>query len=536
MKYNNAINPREDTYPVEVMPSRSSRIAKVTARKIEGMVGGCTDPATGQVWIPTGNTAKERTIRYHEALHAEFTPKKAVPRDMLDQALEDGRLHRHCSVSAKSKYFQARRDELAMALREVRQGLRMPVSPISNVVLFRALAILSASPMKDAHARLLDKAFSRRDKDSRARFDKALALLADYSNWDKARGVLTRYFGESPRGKEASTPSVKADKDESKPDKDTTPSKAPASDEDKEEDDTDEDGKDSTSEDKPDTDSDEDGDAMDSDSDSESDSDTDDSDSDTEADSGDSDEDSDVDSATIAPATDTKPTKAMPVHPDKYTADLTPECDKEAYEDRSRTHPLDLLIRRLDMGINRVKLSLGRKAPLPVTSGRQILARKLAGVCCNPTMRVFSRPVNQGGYGTILIDASGSMGIPESTLIGFLDKAPALTLAFYNAPSDLYGHTIGYAHHGNIYIYAANGYRAQCETIGYGACPDWGNGNMIDYQAMCWLIKQPAPHYLVTDQGWTGPWSENCRQLITKLRESKQVIVVRNLEAMEEIL
>jgi len=215
-----------------------------------------------------------------------------------------------------------------------------------------------------------------------------------------------------------------------------------------------------------------------------------------------------------------------------YTADLTPECDKEEYADRAATHPLTLFIRRLDMGINRVKLSLGRKAPLPVTSGRQILARKLASVGCNPTMRVFTRPVNQGGYGTILIDASGSMAIPESTLIQFLDKAPALTLAFYNAPSDDYR----MHRRGNIYIYAANGYRASLPRIGYGVCPDWGGGNLIDYQAMCWLIKQPAPHYLVTDQQWTGPWSRGCVGLCGKLRESKQVIVVRNLEAMEAIL
>lgn len=523
MNYNNAINPREDTFPVEVMPSRSSRIKKVTARQIEGPVGGCTDPATGQVWIPTGNTAKERTIRYHEALHAEFTPSKAVPRDILDQALEDGRLHRHCSVSAESKYFQARRDELCMALRELRQGLRLPVTPISNVVLFRSLAILSASSIKDSHARLLDKCFARRGKGALDKFTRALELLSDYANLDKARALLGPYFtDEMAGGKAPSKPmplkdAPKPDKDDTDKDEDTTPSKAS---------DTEDDTDDSESE-------------SDSDSEDESDSDSDSTGEDTREDEEEDDTDSDSDSDTeaesgrIAPATDTRPTKARPVHPDKYTADLTPECDKEAYESKSATHPLELRIRRLDMGINRVKLSLGRKAPLPVTSGRQILARKLASVRCNPTMRIFTRPVNQGGYGTILIDASSSMSIPESTLIEFLDKAPALTIAFYNAPSDVYGTTHGKSTHGNLYIYAANGYRASMSPY---SVPEYSYGNLIDYQAMCWLIKQPSPHYLVTDQGWTGPWKDDCNRLFAKLTESKQIVWVRNLETVEELL
>src|SRR5208282_4455236 len=113
-----------------------------------------------------------------------------------------------------------------------------------------------------------------------------------------------------------------------------------------------------------------------------------------------------------------------------------------------------------------------------------------------PGTRVFSRPVNEGGYGTILIDASGSMNIPENVLISFLSDAPALTLAFYNAPNDM-------CREGNIFIYAANGYRASADRIGKGYLTHYGYGNVIDYQAMAWLIKQPAPHYLVCDKGFT---------------------------------
>ena len=177
------------------------------------------------------------------------------------------------------------------------------------------------------------------------------------------------------------------------------------------------------------------------------------------------------------------------------------------------------------MQVNRVKLDMGRKAPLPVMSGGRILARKLVPALTTPGVRVFARTVNNGLGGSILIDNSGSMSIPESTLIDFLSKAPALTIGYYNAPNDM-------AKQGSIYIYAANGYRANFNNLPRDVERTDGGGNVIDYQAMAWLIKQPAPHYFVCDKEFTGDWQNAAHILCNKLVASKQLIVVPSLDAM----
>ena len=132
-----------------------------------------------------------------------------------------------------------------------------------------------------------------------------------------------------------------------------------------------------------------------------------------------------------------KPKKPRKLNPEEYQGDLTPACDKENYSRMQAEYPLKLKIKRLDMQVNRVKLDMGRKAPLPVMSGGRILARKFVPALTTPGVRVFARTVNNGLGGSILIDNSGSMSIPESTLIDFLSKAPALTIGYYNAPSDI---------------------------------------------------------------------------------------------------
>lgn len=561
---NKAINPKgeSDGFTLDIMPCRSSKIKHV--RKADGRpdIAGYSDASSRTVCVPSGKTVFERTIRYHEALHAEHTPPCTFkPKDMLDQALEDSRLHRYASKSASSSCTQARRDELTIALRELR-GLRKmaergyPLGAAQSLATMRAKAILEASTVSPSHAKLLADVCSKIGPHAARDMGRAIEALRESDGdtegepWRKARGYAGRYFtrdfdstqpqpkpkaktssdgasGESQRAQSSSSDS------ESDSDTQSSTGKATPAPNDDSGEDTDEDGSGAGDE---DTDT-------DGDSSGESDGDEDTPDSEDSTSDGDDaagedeDEDTgeDIPDEPIAPMEPIKrklvPTrKAFDADADEYTADLTPACDAAQFKEMNASAPLRVYIRRPDMGINRVKLDLGRRELLPGMAGSRINPAKLAAARTTPGVRMFQRKVNQGGSGTILIDASGSMGIPESTLVAFCEKAPALTIAFYNAPDD-------FSRHGNIFIYAANGYRANLShLIGVHSIPHYGCGNVIDYHAMAWLIKQPGPHYIVTDCRFTGSWAEAASWLFRKLVTAKQLELVPDLTAMAYIL
>lgn len=563
---NEAINPKgeSDRFTLEIMPCRSSKIKHVRKASDRPDIAGYSDASSGTVCVPSGKTAFERTIRYHEALHAEHTPRASRPKDMLDQALEDSRLHRYASRSAESSCTQARRDELAVALRELR-GLRKMakvgyrLGAAQSLATMRAKAILEASTVPPSHAKLLADVCSKIGPNAAHDMGRAIKALRESDGdtegepWRKARGYAGRYFtrdfdstqpqpkpkaktssdgasGESQRAESSSSDS------ESDSDTQSSTGKAtPAPNDDSGEDTDEEDGSGAGDEDTPDTDEDKDTDGESS-GESDGDEDTPDSEDSTSDGDGDKDEDTgeDIPDEPIAPMEPIK-RKLVPARKafdaDEYTADLTPACDAAQFREMNAKAPLKVYIRRPDMGINRVKLDLGRRGLLPVMAGSRINPAKLVSGVTTPGVRMFQRKVNQGGNGTILIDASGSMGIPESTLVAFCEKAPALTIAFYNAPDD-------WSRHGNIFIYAANGYRANLSGVrgGVYSIPHYGTGNVIDYHAMAWLIKQPGPHYIVTDCGFTGPWSDAAIVLFRKLVAAKQLELVPDLTAMAYIL
>lgn len=648
--YNRAINPKPDSdFAVRVTPCRAEAIKAARPMPNEhGAIAGSTDLASGTVYVPMAETAEGRTVRLHEAMHAAFTPKECKPRDMLDQALEDARLHRYFAQTAASHFQRARRDELTGALRELRAVTRVPmVTPAAALATLRAAAILRSGKVTERHGKLLDAALSRFGETGKHDFFAAIRALGDVPSkdmtfsrpWMAARKLLEKYFGagfesmlpptkggkdsdgkdgETRKAKAKAKPSKSESKAKDKAKAESKPSKSKSSSDESEssdkaesdretaEDTQGEDGSDSGTADGTPTDSgaesssaadgaDADAKAESSDSDSSSrtgsgggsgettptedipdeapkadetetedsaEDETDESDADEDAEADEQEdyyaededaelEDSVMDEDAERNASDVRPERAetetvmAPVKvtakpaaaaedADLYTADLTPECDKDTYESYTKSHPLKLFIRRLDMGINRVKLDMGRRAPMSASTGRRVIARKLAAAITTPGTRVFSRHIDHGGNGTIVIDASGSMSIPESVLCDFLAKAPALTLAFYNAPHDE-------SSHGSIFIYAANGYRANVSALvtsdyGIRGLPEYGSGNVIDYQVMAWLLKQPAPRYLVTDQGWTGPWVPACSGLARKLKASRQVTIVPNLHEMRAIL
>jgi len=233
----------------------------------------------------------------------------------------------------------------------------------------------------------------------------------------------------------------------------------------------------------------------------------------------------------VIPAESKPKTRKHAPREDEYTDSLVApfDADNPLIKDSAREFPITVYIRRLDMGTNRVKLSLGKRREAPTKRGRKIRGSRLAAASFQPSVRVFERPIQAGQGGTILVDASASMGLTEEALNTFLRDAPALTLAFYNAPND-------YSYYGNIYIYAANGFRAfgfnQSELMDGRingkllSRAYYGYGNVIDYQAMVWLSKQPGPRYLLTDCVWTQ-WQEACRNAVARFEANKTFTVVR---------
>lgn len=101
--------------------------------------------------------------------------------------------------------------------------------------------------------------------------------------------------------------------------------------------------------------------------------------------------------------------------------------------------------------------------------------------------RLFVRKTPREPNGTILIDASGSMGDWDQVR-SWCEKAPFGTIAYY----------AGGTKDGWLYVYARNGRRAQ-EIVE----PDY-KGNTVDGPAMDWLLTQAKPRLMITDRGFCG--------------------------------
>jgi|SRR5215475_1947504 len=121
--------------------------------------------------------------------------------------------------------------------------------------------------------------------------------------------------------------------------------------------------------------------------------------------------------------------------------------------------------------------------------------------------RLFIRRSRQEPQGTILVDASGSMG-DWSQVKRWCEKAPFGTIAYY----------AGNGRKGWLYVYARNGKRA-AKIVKPG-----GGGNTVDGPAITWLMSQAKPRLMITDRGF-------CDVADSQL----QVMRLENLERMGEI-
>lgn len=543
---NNAINPVN--LPLELMRVRSRKIrdARAMEKNASGL-GGLANPAQGMVCVPTKTTAYERTIRYHEALHIEHTPAESAElrtKDMLDQALEDARIHRYCGKAKECWNEQARRDEVCTALMDVR-GVRqqiskgLPLNVSASIVLLRARAILLGNPKYDA---IVESTVSTLGKDAVKDFHAAIFALEDTggnresAGWKRARRLLKAYFAEDFRT-EAPSMGCGASKTESGKESGEEGGKEEAT---KSSESESEIGESKQQEDKNES-----GESRES------------------SDSGEDSDGGEIESA----GTDASPKLSEPKPPKKPvriakdkeskkpSKESTLERSEESYSDKLETpfdkelkspkpkekyelaypqdieflrenYPLDVRIKRFDMAGNRVSCTHGMKQPAPTLAGSRIISSRLATAMCNPCTRIFRRPLARGLSGTILVDASGSMHIPIPELEAFCAKVPLVTVAFYNAPSDSYGTEWCEATHGNIYIYAVNGFRALRMPnwdILRGQKWNWGGGNLIDYQALAWLLKQPGPRYMITDIECTGPWARVASKAINLAAQRKMI-------------
>jgi hypothetical protein len=101
--------------------------------------------------------------------------------------------------------------------------------------------------------------------------------------------------------------------------------------------------------------------------------------------------------------------------------------------------------------------------------------------------RIFIRKTPREVHGTILVDASGSMGDWDQ-VSKWCELAPFGTIAYYAG-----GHRDG-----KLFVYARNGRKAK-EIVN----PHMG-GNTVDGPAIDWLLTQAKPRIMITDRKFCG--------------------------------
>ena len=558
MSNSDKVNPPKPVNPIELFTRmRSSRVKKVGLIAPGQEMAGATVNGT-DVYVPYDDNAFGRFTRSHEVLHVQHTPKREKMADMLDQGLEDCRLHRYFSKALETEkslgMSQSRQDEIAFAINDLQNIIEHvqpgKAQPIHSLMAMRAIALLHGSdnPLVTlASAKLGGKKFIENANRAIASLERS-GGKHDSIEWQSARGEMADYFRENFTGKEPEPeppigdnpnpepqepqepeedepweevgapepgepqdggtvfddPKKQKPEPEEKPEPSSEPGQEPGE----------------PQEQKP-------GDSQ-------------------RVDTSEPEESPEPEKpvtsapgmgvAPIAPVQ--VPKKYRPAKPrdiNEYQGELAPEFDKYSFNRMQERCPQVMYIRRLDTGVNSVRLTLGKKEMRPSLTGSKINLRKLVQSMIQPGVRVFEKPGSQGGAGSILIDASGSMSLTDEILQGFLERAPLSTIAFYNGNA---------RRSGNLYVYACDGRRAAklnladlekgiINGIDLGAIARYGGNNLIDAQAMAWLIKQPEPRFYITDLGFTGPWAWYATSFFHKCLERKLFTQMPDIESMQ---
>jgi hypothetical protein len=130
---------------------------------------------------------------------------------------------------------------------------------------------------------------------------------------------------------------------------------------------------------------------------------------------------------------------------------------------------------------------------------------------------LFSRRTRLLPGGTILIDASGSMGCTAENLKALCQTLPTSTVAYY----------CGNARQSRLYLYADKGKRYS------GDNPRIGSGNQCDLEAIKWLERQLKPWTLISDLQFCGGPKGNAECALAKvarLQFNNQIEVINSFE------
>jgi len=176
---------------------------------------------------------------------------------------------------------------------------------------------------------------------------------------------------------------------------------------------------------------------------------------------------------------------------------LDPETIKELLEYHGSGAMPTMKIRKLDYRMSK-KITEGIDYRL-ANSGSRINVSRIPRIFDPKPGKIFERIGEQKG-GTVLIDASGSMNLDHERLSRLAESLPIGQIAYYNG-----GHNRddrGNEYSGALVIYSKDG-RSFKLTAGE-RLPDIYGGNTVDFQAIQWLLKQPAPRWLVSDNYFCG--------------------------------
>jgi hypothetical protein len=227
----------------------------------------------------------------------------------------------------------------------------------------------------------------------------------------------------------------------------------------------------------------------------------------------------------------------------KLPQDCTGALPKDTNKRLVRLHEKKLIptVRVHRLALTHPKKSEEGPKTISAYSGSKIRAKRLAAALTSPVpIRLFKRRrINtRGGVGgTILIDSSGSMGIKDGQLDELMELCPMGSIAYYHSisdGSDKYTAKKG----GDLIVVAERGKQADLANIKCGTKgrPERGGGNLIDLQAMQWMMTHPKPWWFLTDGDFTGACNKLAQELLHSLMAKGLIKQVHSIGEMKEIL
>lgn len=155
----------------------------------------------------------------------------------------------------------------------------------------------------------------------------------------------------------------------------------------------------------------------------------------------------------------------------------------------------------------------------PSGSGVKLrLGRVAQAYATGKSFGLFERKRKDFGVaGSVLIDASGSMGVTPEVLEKLMRCAPGAVIAYYNGGMSSDGYL------GALFVTARQG---RLYTREY---PSRGGGNEVDLEALTWLLHQKGPRVFVTDGEFCGGLDgnpEKARRMLAYARARGQVITI----------